>query len=47
MGSFIDMIYYADDPLKTLVALMAFSFAFEFVLSLAYILKSAKSGLGV
>lgn len=47
MGEFIDLIYYADDPLKTLVALMSFAFVFEFVLSFAYVLRSGKNNLGV
>lgn len=45
MTEFIDLIYYADDPLKTLVALMAFVFAFEFVLSFAGLIKSASKGV--
>lgn len=47
MNTLMDLIYYSDDALKTMVALCVFSFTFEFVLSFAYILRSAKNSLGV
>lgn len=46
MNDIFDLIYFADEPLKTLVAIMIFSFTFEFVLSFAYVLRSAKNGVG-
>lgn len=47
MDWFVDLFYFADDPLKSLICLMAFGFTFEFVLTFAYVIRSAKNNLGV
>lgn len=47
MTELLNIFYFEDDPLKTLVAVLVFAFTFEFVLSFAYILRSGKNGVSV
>lgn len=47
MDWFFENFYFVDDPLKSLIGLCAFAFVFEFVLTFAYVLRSAKNNMGV
>lgn len=42
MQFFFDNFYFPDDPLKSLIGILAFAFIFEFVLSFAYVLKGGR-----
>lgn len=42
MDVFFNAFYFPDDPLKSLIGILAFSFLFEFCLSFAYVIKGGR-----